>query len=125
MGYGKLSMSKRIKNSVKSAIKFIDNFELTAAEIAVENAYDYVVCGHIHQPVIRRIEASEGSVVYLNSGDWVENLSCLEYDQGAWRIYRYEDDVRMQERAREGSDAPAAFEHPQTHAELLRELMAE
>ncbi|WP_420592914.1 UDP-2,3-diacylglucosamine diphosphatase [Robiginitalea biformata] len=125
MGYGKLSMSKRIKNSVKSAIKFIDNFELTAAEIAVENAYDYVVCGHIHQPVIRRIEASEGSVVYLNSGDWVENLSCLEYDQGAWRIYRYEDDVRLQERAREGSDAPAAFEHPQTHAELLRELMAE
>ena len=125
MGYGKLSMSKRIKNSVKSAIKFIDNFELTAAEIAVENAYDYVVCGHIHQPVIRRIEASEGSVVYLNSGDWVENLSCLEYDQCAWRIYRYEDDVRLQERAREGSDAPAAFEHPQTHAELLRELMAE
>ena len=125
MGYGKLSMSKRIKNSVKSAIKFIDNFELTAAEIAVENAYDYVVCGHIHQPVIRRIEASEGSVVYLNSGDWVENLSCLEYDQGAWRIYRYEYDVRLQERSREGSDAPAAFEHPQTHAELLRELMAE
>ncbi len=125
MGYGKLSMSKRIKNSVKSAIKFIDNFELTAAEIAVENAYDYVVCGHIHQPVIRRIEASEGSVVYLNSGDWVENLSCLEYDQGAWRIYRYEEDERLQERAREDSDAPAALEHPQSHAELLRELMAE
>lgn len=125
MGYGKLSMSKKIKNSVKSAIKFIDNFEQTAAEIAVENAYDYVVCGHIHQPVIRRVEVPGGSVVYLNSGDWVENLSCLEYDQGAWRIYRYEEDLRLQANTRKGPGAAVAIEHPQTHAELLRELMAD
>ena len=50
LGYGPLSMSKRIKNGVKSAVKFINNFEQIAADIAIENQYDYVICGHIHQP---------------------------------------------------------------------------
>jgi hypothetical protein len=26
-------------------------------------------------------------VVYLNSGDWVENLTALEYHEGTWRLY--------------------------------------
>ncbi|HEX7457959.1 MAG TPA: UDP-2,3-diacylglucosamine diphosphatase, partial [Ginsengibacter sp.] len=50
---GKLSLSKKIKNSVKSAVKFINNFETTAADIGISNKYDYVICGHIHQPEMR------------------------------------------------------------------------
>jgi UDP-2,3-diacylglucosamine pyrophosphatase LpxH len=50
---GKLSLSKKIKNSVKGAIKFINNFETTAADIGISNHYDYVVCGHIHHPEMR------------------------------------------------------------------------
>ena len=84
LGYGKLSMSRKIKNSVKSAVKFINNFEQTAADIASDNAFDYVVCEHIHQPEIREIKAGEGSVLNLNSGDWIENLSSLEYQDGKW-----------------------------------------
>lgn len=34
-----------------------------------------------------------GSVTYLNSGDWVENLSSLEYDQGQWKIYQYNEEI--------------------------------
>ena len=30
--------------------------------------------------------------MYLNSGDWIENLSCLEYDGTNWHIYRYAQD---------------------------------
>jgi len=26
-------------------------------------------------------------VTYLNSGDWVENMTSLEYNRGKWRIY--------------------------------------
>jgi len=89
---GKLSLSKRIKNSVKSAVKFINNFEQTSAEIGISNKYDYVVCGHIHQPEIREISNEEGSIIYLNSGDWIENLSALEYNKGAWIIYRYNEE---------------------------------
>ncbi len=88
---GKLSLSKKIKNSVKSAVKFINNFEETAANIGISNKYDYVVCGHIHQPEMKEIKSQDGSIMYLNSGDWIENLTALEYNNGEWIIYRYEE----------------------------------
>ncbi len=92
LGFSKFSFSKKIKNSVKGAIKFINDFEVTAAEIAINNKYDYVVCGHIHQPEIKKINTSKGEVTYLNSGDWVENLTALEYDNKKWSLYEYEKD---------------------------------
>ena len=88
---GKLSLSKKIKNSVKSAVKFINNFEATVADIGISNQYDYVVCGHIHQPEMREITNHHGSIVYLNSGDWIENLTSLEYNDGKWTIYKYNE----------------------------------
>ena len=98
LGRGRISLSKKIKNGVKSAIKYINNFEDTAAEIAISNGYSYVVCGHIHQPQIRQIEDKEGRQVhYLNSGDWVENLTALEYNKGKWSIYHYFDDPTAQD----------------------------
>ncbi|WP_298880913.1 UDP-2,3-diacylglucosamine diphosphatase [uncultured Polaribacter sp.] len=95
-GKGKLSLSKKIKNSVKSAVKFINNFELIASDIAIENNYDYVICGHIHQPEIREIENNKGKTVYLNSGDWIENLTSLEYSNKKWRLYEYSKDKLAQ-----------------------------
>ncbi|MFO7719650.1 MAG: UDP-2,3-diacylglucosamine diphosphatase [Gillisia sp.] len=94
MGRGKLSFSKKIKNSVKSAVKFINDFEQIAADIAISNSYDYVVCGHIHQPGIKKIQNKEGEVTYLNSGDWIENLTALEYNHGAWKIYQFDEDLQ-------------------------------
>lgn len=94
MGKGKISLSRRVKDSVKSAVKFINNFEQTAADIAIANGHRYVVCGHIHHPEIKTIKTNKGEVVYLNSGDWVENLTALEYHKGVWSIYRYADDKR-------------------------------
>ena len=93
IGREKISLSKRVKDSVKSAVKFINNFEKTAADIAISNGYDFVICGHIHQPEMKRVYTDKGSVVYLNSGDWVENLTALEYDGNDWSIYRYKDDA--------------------------------
>ena len=95
-GREKISLSKRVKDSVKSAVKFINDFERIAADIAIENGYDYVICGHIHHPEIRKIETEKGEVLYLNSGDWVENLTALEYNRGEWSIYRYQDDKKAQ-----------------------------
>lgn len=88
---GKISLSKKIKNSVKSAVKFVNNFEQTSADIGISNHFDYVVCGHIHQPEMRVIENAEGSIVYLNSGDWVENLTALEFVNEEWNIFRFKD----------------------------------
>ena len=88
-GYEKYSLSKKIKHSVKQAVKFIDDFEQTAIDLAIDNKYDYVVCGHIHQPVIKEARNQYGSVTYMNSGDWVENLTALEYNNGEWELYKY------------------------------------
>jgi UDP-2,3-diacylglucosamine pyrophosphatase LpxH len=86
---GKVSLSKKVKNSVKSAIKFIDDFEQTAIDIAIENGYDYVLCGHIHQPAFRQVTTPKGNTLYLNSGDWIENLTALEYVDGNWNLYHH------------------------------------
>ncbi|SDM02958.1 UDP-2,3-diacylglucosamine pyrophosphatase LpxH [Daejeonella rubra] len=92
---GKLSFSKKIKNSVKGAIKFINGFEETAADIGISKNYQYVVCGHIHHPEMRRIEQTHGSIMYLNSGDWIENLTALEYHNGQWDLFRFSESERM------------------------------
>src|SRR6056297_4090334 len=91
MGRGKISLSKRIKDSVKKAVQFVNDFEETAMELAIDQGYDYVICGHIHQPKIRGYENDYGSVIYMNSGDWVENLTALEYDGLEWSMFRYEE----------------------------------
>lgn len=96
-GYGKLSLSKKIKNSVKSAIKFVNNFEETASEIAIDNGYDYVICGHIHQPEMKEISNLKGKTMYLNSGDWIENLTALEYQNNKWSLYEYAKDPLVKE----------------------------
>jgi UDP-2,3-diacylglucosamine pyrophosphatase LpxH len=91
---GKVSLSKKIKNSVKKAVSYINDFEQTAAEIGIFNKYNYVICGHIHQPQMRNITTAQGSIVYLNSGDWIENLTALEYSKGTWQLYHYQGEVQ-------------------------------
>ncbi|MGS2726113.1 UDP-2,3-diacylglucosamine diphosphatase [Psychroserpens sp. BH13MA-6] len=91
-GREKYSLSKKIKNSVKSAVKYINDFEKVASDLAIEKGYDYVVCGHIHQPKMVIKENKSGKTTYLNSGDWVENFTALEYQFKRWKIYNYNSD---------------------------------
>jgi UDP-2,3-diacylglucosamine pyrophosphatase LpxH len=85
LGGKRVSLSKKIKNSVKQAVSFINNFEVAAAEYASKVNAHVVVCGHIHHPADKIIETGTSSVRYLNSGDWIENLSALEYHNGIWQ----------------------------------------
>ncbi len=89
-GGEKVSISKRVMNEVNKAVSKINDFEMIAAELAIEKKYDYVICGHIHQPQKRIIETKNGKVTYLNSGDWVEHLTALEYSQNEWKIFEYD-----------------------------------
>ncbi len=97
IGKGRVSLSKKVKNTVKSAVKFINDFEKTAADIAISNQYDYVICGHIHHAEIREISNEEGKVIYLNSGDWIENLTALEYKHKKWSLYRFQEEKQSTE----------------------------
>lgn len=91
MGKSRMSFSKRVKYHVKQAVRFISDFENTAIQLAGEQGYDFVICGHIHRPQMRVVETSKKPVTYLNSGDWVENLTALEYHWGKWTIYEYDE----------------------------------
>ena len=92
LGREKMSFSQKVKAKFKDAVKFINQFEQTAADLAVEKGYQFVICGHIHHAEIREIKASDGpgSVLYLNSGDWVESLTALEYNNREWTIFKYD-----------------------------------
>jgi len=67
------SISKKIKAGVKQATNYINDFEETAIKMAEKEGCDGVICGHIHQPCKRLVNDN----IYLNSGDWVENMSAI------------------------------------------------
>jgi len=90
IGKEKISCSKYIKYKVKEAVKYVNQFQETALDIALENNYDYVICGHIHQPVIRDQIIKGKKITYLNSGDWIENLTALEYNNDRWSLFEYD-----------------------------------
>jgi UDP-2,3-diacylglucosamine pyrophosphatase LpxH len=78
------SISQKIKGGVKAATNYVNDFEVTALSMAHKKGCNGVICGHIHQPEDRMINGKR----YLNSGDWVENMTavCIE-DTG--KIYLY------------------------------------
>lgn len=90
-GRERVSISKRVMAGVNKAVSKVNDFELIAAELAIEKKYDYVICGHIHQPQQKVVETKDGKVTYLNSGDWVEHCTALEYQQNEWTIFEYDE----------------------------------
>ncbi len=80
------SLSKYVKDNVKSTVSFITDFEAILSEHARRNHYDGVICGHIHKAEIREIEG----IQYLNCGDWVESCTAIvETLEGEFRIIRW------------------------------------
>ena len=126
LGRPRVALSKRVKERVKSAVAAVSNFEETAVAIAADSGYRYVACGHIHQPEIREIATPKGPVTYLNSGDWVENLTALEYTaEAGWQLYAFNDDPAMQLAPEvEAADA-TELQADAAPATLLAELLAE
>jgi len=78
------SISQKIKSSIKTATSYVNDFETTALKMAEKKGCDGVICGHIHQPEDRTINGKR----YLNSGDWVENMSAILIDTYG-KIYIY------------------------------------
>ena len=71
------SISQKIKGGVKAATNYINDFETTALSMASKKGCHGVICGHIHQPEDRMIDGKR----YLNSGDWIENMSAICIDK--------------------------------------------
>ncbi|MBS1580736.1 MAG: UDP-2,3-diacylglucosamine diphosphatase [Bacteroidetes bacterium] len=107
-GRPRMSFSKKVKDSVKGAVKFISDFETTMADIALHEGHAAVVCGHIHKPRMGTIATARGTVQYLNSGDWIENMSALEYHEGKWSLYVHPEPAIKPQAARQSAKPVAA-----------------
>ena len=82
------SISQKIKEGVKTATMYINDFESTAIKMAQKENCQGVICGHIHQPSDRMIDNNR----YMNSGDWVENMTALVVDyDGNIKLKKYEN----------------------------------
>lgn len=80
------SLSKMVKDNVKQAVSFINNYEEILSHEAKLKECDGVICGHIHKPEIKDIDG----VAYLNCGDWVESCSAiLETVDGQWEMLEH------------------------------------
>ena len=122
LGRNPISFANSVKMSVKQAVKFINDFEEKAIEVAHTEGYDYVVCGHVHRPQMREV----GAVTYLNSGDWVESLTALEYEMGQWSLYRYNPNDFLEEEKTNPTSHETIEEElrvHQPHAALLASIL--
>lgn len=99
LGWTRISFAHMVKRSVKHAVRFIQDFEQQAIRMGLKKGVDVVVCGHIHQPCIETLDRQEGTIMYMNSGDWIENMTALEYTKGKWKLFRYGDgeDPKLEE----------------------------
>lgn len=88
LGKPRLSLSKIVRAKSRDAMEHLKRFENTLADLAADKNYHGVVCGHVHAPGIKllRSDKHQKDVLYLNSGDWVEHLTALEFDGEAWTL---------------------------------------
>lgn len=91
------SISLPVKQGVKRVVSFISKFEESLSQIARERGFDGVICGHIHQSANTYYDGLH----YLNSGDWVENLTALTLDEESeWHVYNHlRDYAQLKEEA--------------------------
>jgi UDP-2,3-diacylglucosamine pyrophosphatase LpxH len=118
LGRKRLNFSKSIKANVKTAVQYFANFEMKAAKIAQKNGYKYVVCGHIHTPKIESFNINGEEIIYMNSGDWLESLSSLEYVNNKWSIYMH----KRTEQEYKGDDSRIEMNNKELYKDLIAEF---
>lgn len=87
-GKPRLSLSNQLKLRIKKAVKYIHDYENIVSHYTLKKECDFVICGHIHVPAIKNM--LDDNITYMNAGDWVENLTALEYQHREWKIYKYD-----------------------------------
>jgi UDP-2,3-diacylglucosamine pyrophosphatase LpxH len=94
MGKPYWSLSQYLKDKVKKAVSFINDFEVAVAAEARKRGYQGVVCGHIHRAEMREIDGT----LYCNDGDWVESLTALvEHFDGRLEIVHWAPSVKKRQ----------------------------
>ncbi len=114
------SISKKIKAKVKSAVNFISSYEEKLEELAVSKNCEGIICGHIHTPADKMINHTH----YLNSGDWVESLTCIIEDHhGAMEVITYQDFLKRTQLTPAPADELEEFEVPFPNINEIQEQL--
>ncbi|WP_239693411.1 hypothetical protein [Rufibacter roseus] len=74
------------------------------------------------------METFNGKVTYLNSGDWVENLTALEYNAGKWSLYQHSlalAQMELADNTEEEGDSAEELHGLLTNHQLFENLLAE
>ena len=83
---GHWSLADYAKRNIQGAASFISGFEVALARHGKALQVDGVICGHIHTPVIKRLDG----VLYLNCGDWVDSCTAIvEHLDGRMELVRH------------------------------------
>lgn len=81
------SISQEIKSKVKIAVEFLLDFEQKCVDYTKYKKCDGVICGHVHIPSIKQIDG----IMYMNDGDWVDNMSAIVEDyEGNFKILKFQ-----------------------------------
>lgn len=84
----KFSLSRPAKFVTKKCTTHVSNYKSRAVTHAEIHGCDTVITGHVHIPESKII----GSAVYLNCGDWLDNLTAvIETHYNAFEIVKYSD----------------------------------
>ncbi|MFB6318883.1 UDP-2,3-diacylglucosamine diphosphatase [Saccharicrinis sp. FJH54] len=85
-GKGPVIIYKTIKEKIKTHPDKLSAFEEKIITNARRKGYGTVICGHTHTPVSKTIQDKNGTLRYLNCGDWVEHCTSAEYTNGIWTL---------------------------------------
>ncbi len=79
------SLSSRTR---ASKMKMLDEYE-PFVQKKLNSGFDIVIMGHTHIPCIKKI----GSGLYINTGDWIDNLSYIRYNNHDFSLehWQYND----------------------------------
>lgn len=91
-GFDHWSLAQFLKRKVKTAVKFIGEYEEALAHEAKRREVDGLICGHIHHANDRML----GDIHYLNCGDWVESCTAIgETHDGRFEIIDWKAEMSL------------------------------
>jgi len=80
------------EGAIEDRLKKDRTLRETTVKLAVDRGCDYLICGAPHHLSNLWLDTSSGKCQYLSAGDWIENLTALEYNFKRWKSYRYSED---------------------------------
>ncbi len=95
LGLNHWSLAQYLKLKVKTAVKFIGEYEEALTYEAKRRGADGLICGHIHHANNRML----GEIHYLNCGDWVESCTAIgERADGTFEIIDWKAEMAQRSR---------------------------